>query len=137
MTTINNKIQNALITKSIGGLYTIESPEFPNGILECKARGIFRKRGISPVVGDYVTIENNIISEINPRKNVIIRPPLANLDQLVFVVSTCKPSPDFLLLDKFIAISVYKNIKPVIIVSKADIGDYSDILDIYMNTDID
>ncbi len=97
----SDKIQNALIIKSIGGLYTSESPD--GLIIECRARGIFRNRNISPVAGDYVTIENGVISEINSRKNILIRPPLANLDQILFVVSTCKPSPDFLLLDKFIA----------------------------------
>jgi len=130
----SDKIQNALIIKSIGGLYTSESPD--GLIIECHARGIFRKMNVSPVAGDRVTIENGVISEINPRKNSIIRPPLANLDQILFVVSTCKPSPDFLLLDKFIAISVYKNIKPVIVISKSDIGDSDSILDIYRNTDI-
>ena len=129
-----NKIQNALIIKSIGGLYTLESPD--GLIFECRARGIFRNRNISPVAGDYVTVENGVISEINPRKNSIIRPPLANLDQILFVVSTCKPAPNFLLLDKFIAISVYKNIAPVIVISKADIGDCKPVLDIYKNTDI-
>lgn len=129
-----DKIQNALIIKSIGGLYTSESPD--GLITECRARGVFRNRNISPVVGDYVTIENGIISGINPRKNSIIRPPLANLDQILFVVSTCRPSPNFLLLDKFIAISVYKNITPLIVISKADIGDFRPILDIYSNTDI-
>lgn len=130
----SNKIENALIIKSIGGLYTSESPD--GLIIECKARGIFRNRNISPVAGDYVTIENNVITEINPRKNSIIRPPLANLDQIVFVVSTCRPAPNFLLLDKFIAISVYKNITPVIVISKADISDYRPVYDIYKNTDI-
>lgn len=130
-----HKIQNALIIKSIGGLYTIESSD--GLIIECKARGVFRKMNISPVVGDYVTIENNVITEINPRKNSIIRPPLANLDQIVFIVSTCKPSPNFLLLDKFIAIAVYKKIKPLIIISKSDLGDCQPILDIYKNTDIE
>ena len=57
-----DKIQNALIIKSIGGLYTSESPD--GLITECRARGVFRNRNISPVVGDYVTIENGIISGI-------------------------------------------------------------------------
>jgi len=130
----SDKVQNALIIKSIGGLYTSESPD--GLIIECRARGIFRNRNISPVAGDYVTIENGIISEINPRKNILIRPPLANLDQILFVVSTCKPSPDFLLLDKFIAISVYKNITPVIVISKSDLCDFKSVADIYRNTDI-
>lgn len=129
-----NKIRNALVIKSIGGLYTIESPD--GLISECKARGIFRKMNISPVTGDRVRIENDVITEINPRKNVIIRPPLANLDQMLFIISTCKPLPNFLILDKFIAICEYKNIEPVIIITKIDLCDYTQITDIYKNTGI-
>ena len=131
---MKDRIENALIVKSIGGLYTTESPD---GVFECKARGVFRKMGISPVVGDYVTIENGVISEIHDRKNSIIRPPLSNLYQILFVVSTCKPSPNFLLLDKFIAIAEYKKIKPIIVISKIDLEDSVKITDIYKNTDIE
>lgn len=105
--------------------------ESPDSIIECKARGIFRNKGISPAVGDRVTIENGVISEIDSRKNFIIRPPLANLDQIIFIVSTVSPPPNFLLLDKFIAIAEYKKIEPVIIITKTDIGDSIPIREIY------
>ena len=98
---------SGLIIKCLGGLYTVESPD---GICECKARGVFRNRGISPCVGDNVTLEDGVITEIAPRRNCIIRPPLANLDQLIFIVSTCEPAPNYLILDKFIAIAEYKDI---------------------------
>lgn len=119
---------SGIIVKCLGGLYTVESPD---GIYECKARGVFRNRGISPCVGDSVTIENGVITEIGDRKNCIIRPPLANLDQLIFIVSTCSPAPNFLILDKFIAIAEYKGITPVMIITKTDIGDSSPIHDVY------
>ena len=82
---MSSAVTSGIITKCLGGLYTVESPD---GIYECKARGIFRNKGISPCAGDGVKLENGVISEILPRKNSIIRPPLANLDQLIFVVST-------------------------------------------------
>ena len=123
-----------LITKCLGGLYTVESPD---GIYECKARGVFRNRGISPCAGDRVTVENGVITEIAERRNSIIRPPLANLDQLVFVVSTCSPAPNYLILDKFIAIAEYKGIRPVVVITKTDLGDGSAVREIYGSIGID
>lgn len=123
-----------IITKCLGGLYTVESPD---GICECKARGVFRSRGITPYVGDKVGIKDGTIISVEERKNSIIRPPLANLDQLIFVVSTCEPSPNLLLLDKFIAIAEYKGIKPVIAVTKIDLSDCEKIMDIYTSIGID
>lgn len=117
-----------IITKSIGGLYLAESSD---GVYECKPRGIFRKQGISPAVGDHIEFENGVITEIFERKNSLIRPLLANLDYLVFVVSVSQPSPNLLLLDKFIAVAEYQNIKPVIAVTKVDIESCENIVEIY------
>lgn len=105
--------------------------ESPDGIFECKARGVFRNMGISPSVGDSVIVENGVISEIGDRKNFLIRPPLANLDCIIFIVSTVSPSPNFLILDKFIAIAEYKKIEPVVIITKTDLGNSSPIHEIY------
>ncbi|MDE6776496.1 MAG: GTPase RsgA, partial [Oscillospiraceae bacterium] len=92
-----------MIIKSVRGLYTVVSPD---GIItECSARGILRQKKQELYVGDYVLLNNGVISEVLPRKNEIIRPPLANLDQLCFVVSMCEPHPNLRLLDKFIAVS--------------------------------
>lgn len=122
------------IIKSIGGLYTVKS--FDN-IIDCKARGVFRKNNISPVVGDVVEVSNGVIDKILPRKNYIIRPPLANLDVMVFVVSMAKPSPNLLLLDKFIAVCEYKDITPVVALTKIDLADYQKIYNIYSQIGID
>ncbi len=127
-------MQNGIIIKSIGGLFFIES----SGIIyKCKARGIFRKDGISPSVGDNVNFEDGVITEILPRKNYIIRPPLANLDQLIFVVSVAEPAPNLLLLDKFIAVAEYQNIRPVIVLTKVDLDSFDNILDIYNRAGIE
>ena len=127
-----------LIIKAIGGIYTVEAP---NGIFECKARGIFRKEGVSPVCGDRVSIdfENDtpVISKIFDRKSLIIRPPLANLDILVFVSSVCEPAPNLLILDKFIAVAEYKKIKPMVVFTKIDKNNPGEYLEIYKKSGID
>jgi ribosome biogenesis GTPase len=84
-----------------------------------------------------VTVEDGVITEIADRRNCIIRPPLANLDQLIFIVSTCEPVPNYLILDKFIAIAEYKNITPVVVITKTDLGDSKPIHDIYGSIGID
>lgn len=127
---------NGIILKAIGGLYFVETPE---GVLECKARGIFRKQEISPCAGDNVVIDTDnegIITRILERKNSLIRPPLANLDQLIFVISTCEPAPNFTILDKFVAIAEFKNIEPVVVITKVDLEKSNEILDIYQKVGI-
>ena len=112
------------ITKGIGGFYYVKTPE---GIVECKPRGIFRKQKITPVAGDEVTLETEngaaVIAEIAPRKNVFVRPPVANLDVLFLVASTTQPTPSTLVLDKLSAIAVDKGVQPVIVCTKADLGE--------------
>ena len=121
------------IIKAIGGLYTVESP---SGVFDFRARGIFRNRGQSPMVGDRVQVKNGVIDQLLPRKNNLIRPPLANLDQLLFVVSMYKPAPNLLLLDKFIAIAEYKQITPILVVTKADLEDPAPLVEIYQKAGI-
>ena len=127
-----------IITRSIGGLYTVEASE---GVYECKARGVFRKKNISPVCGDRVEFSlekdgSGVIDCIEERRSLLIRPPLANLDLLVFVASTCEPQPNLLLLDKFIAIAEYKSIEPVVVFTKIDKQDPSEYLEIYQRVGI-
>lgn len=118
-----------MIIKSVRGLYTVVSPD---GIMkEYSARGVLRKKGQEPYVGDYVLLDNDVISEVLPRKNEIIRPPLANLDQLCFVVSMCEPQPNLRLLDKFIAVSAYKHIQPLLLLTKIDLSSYEEIYQLY------
>ena len=112
------------ITKGIGGFYYVKTPE---GIVECKPRGIFRKQKITPVAGDEVTLETEngaaVIAEIAPRKNVFVRPPMANLDVLFLVASTTQPTPSTLVLDKLAAIAVDKGVQPVIVCTKGDLAE--------------
>lgn len=129
---------DGIIVKLIGGFYYIEAE---NQIIECKARGSFRKKGISPVVGDKVRI--NVpkdgyasIEEIYPRKNKIIRPAIANIDKLVIVSSICEPSPNLYIIDKMTATAVNKNIEPIIVFSKTDLSPVDKYQEIYKNSKI-
>lgn len=134
----NKKIENGMIIKVLGGIYTVATKD---KIIDCKARGIFRNKGISPMSGDRVEIETidntSVITKIHERRNSIIRPPLANLDMLVFVISTCEPVPNFSLLDKFIAIATYKGIEPLIVITKIDLENSKRIIDVYSKVGID
>ncbi len=136
---MTDKQLNGIIIKGIGGFYYIEA----NGdIYECKARGAFRKKKISPLAGDNVTItvrENgeNTIDDILERKNFLIRPPVANVDTLVIVSSVKEPVPSTLVIDRLTAIAVNKNIKPCIVFSKSDLGDTKELEEIYKKAGID
>ena len=109
--------------KGIGGFYYVKTP---SGVVECRARGIFRKQKRSPVAGDEVALatENGaaVIAEIAPRKNLFVRPPVANLDVLFLVASTTQPTPSTLVLDKLSAIAVDKGVQPVILCTKGDLA---------------
>ncbi len=125
--------EKGIITKGIGGFYYVETAD---AMYECKARGSFRKEGITPLVGDNVEISinqnaENTIDYIKERENYLTRPPVANIDNVFIVISTVQPSPNFILIDNIISIAEYRNIEPIIIVSKSDLSDCSKIIDIY------
>lgn len=123
------------ITKGIGGFYYVKTDD---GIVECRARGIFRKRGIAPVAGDQVVLsaDRTTIDEILPRKNVFVRPPVANLDVLFIIASTTQPVPSTLILDELTAVAVYKNVQPVIVITKADLAAADTLKKAYQNSTI-
>ena len=110
------------IIKGIGGFYYVKTAD---GVCECKAKGIFRKRKITPVAGDIVRLEQEagtfVIADILPRKNVFVRPPIANVDNFFVVVSTVQPVPSTLVVDKLTAIAVDKGAVPIIIMTKTDL----------------
>ena len=126
--------ESGMIIKSVRGLYTVVSPDVC--LKSVRQGGNFRKKGQEPYVGDLVRLEHDVIAEILPRKNEIIRPPLANLDQLCFVVSMCEPQPNLRLLDKFIAVSAYKNIQPLLLLTKIDLASYESIYELYSSIEI-
>lgn len=122
-----------MIMKAVGGLYTVEAP---NGVFHsCKARGIFRKDGVSPLVGDYVQLqfegEEGLITGIYERTSVLTRPPVANLDRLILVNASMEPPPNLLVLDKLIAIAEHKGIEPIIVFTKTDLCVPEELIDLY------
>ena len=122
-----------VLTKAISGFYYVSCD---GRSYECKARGNFRKAGVSPVVGDSVEFSptdntHGVIENINQRKNFLIRPLVANIDKL-FIVSAYKtPSPDTLMIDRLTALAIYNNIEPIIVFNKADMGDFNELYAIY------
>ena len=107
------------------------------GVLyECRARGVFRKQGVSPLVGDRVTVEpagesKGVVAKILPRRNALVRPPLANVDTFAVVASVADPAPNTLVIDKLMAIACHKNISPILVVTKCDLGGPDALAGIY------
>ncbi len=124
------------LIKGIGGFYYVETAD---AIYECKARGVFRKKKITPLVGDLVSItvnENteNIINEIKMRKNTLIRPPLANIDRLFIVASIVDPAINTTVIDRLIAVAEHKGIEPIILLTKIDLDlSYEKYYEVYNN----
>lgn len=125
---------NGIILKGIGGFYYVEAA---GAVYECKARGVFRKKRITPLAGDRVQITvtdngaENTIDEIFERKNFLKRPPVANIDSLIIVVSTVSPRPSTFVIDKLVAVAEYKNIEPIVVFTKADLESAQKLFDIY------
>lgn len=122
-----------LIVKGIGGFYYVEAAD---RVYECKAKGIFRKEKITPLAGDRVKIEvrengQNTIEEIFPRKNCLSRPPVANIDKLFIISSTCEPNPNLLIIDRLTVIAEKNNIEPVVIFTKNDLKPSDGLESIY------
>lgn len=116
-----------IIIKALSGFYYVAAEN--SEIYECKARGSFRKSGVSPLVGDRVELENTdngkgIVDKILPRKNSLIRPPVANIDKLFIVSAFSSPAPNTLVIDKMTVIARHNSIEPIIVFNKCDMGDF-------------
>lgn len=115
------------IIKGVGGFYYVHTSE--HGIYECRAKGIFRKEKIKPLVGDNVCMDvidqeahTGNVAEILPRKNQLIRPAVANIDQALVVFATQSPRPNFNLLDRFLITMEYQQVDTVICFNKCDLA---------------
>ncbi len=116
-------MKTGIILKAISGFYSVETED---ETIVCKARGRFRRDKITPLVGDVaeITLTDNgqgILEDIKPRKNAFIRPPIANLDQLVIIASGALPITDPFLIDRMTAIAAFKNCKSIICINKTDL----------------
>jgi ribosome biogenesis GTPase len=115
------------ILKGIAGFYYVETRDLK--VYECKAKGIFRRAGIKPIVGDNVEIEiideenrQGNLTDILPRKNCLYRPPVANVDQAVILFAIVKPDPNYNLLDRFLIMMRQQNLPVIICFNKQDIA---------------
>lgn len=116
-----------------GGFYYVQTADT---IYECRARGVFRRQGVTPLAGDTVGIETaedgtGTVVELLPRKNALVRPAVANLDTLVMVVSVADPRPNALIIDKMIAVAEENEIEPILVFSKSDLQDTAEWEQLY------
>lgn len=129
------------VVKGLGGLYETRIVE-PDGTvtrLACRAKGVLKRDEAKVLVGDNVTVtidddtpDGIVISEIDERKNSLIRPPLANLDYIFIVFAAVKPTPVIETVDKLISIAEHNSISPVVVITKSDLSsdvsaEYADI----------
>ncbi|MFB1081157.1 ribosome small subunit-dependent GTPase A [Jeotgalibacillus sp. JSM ZJ347] len=111
------------IMKALSGFYYVKDQD---SVIQCRGRGIFRKNKITPLVGDYVeyqadNAQEGYILDIQSRKNELVRPPIANVDQAVLVFSAVEPDFSTSLLDRFLVLVESHHIRPVICISKIDL----------------
>ena len=116
--------ENGVIIKGLGGLYTVV---YRGKMFTCPARGIFRKDSTKPMIGDLVELSETdekegtaVIDRILPRKNQLIRPAVANVDQIIVVMAAKSPAPDLLLIDKLLLHAGQKHIDTVMVINKTD-----------------
>jgi ribosome biogenesis GTPase len=124
---------NGTILKGIGGFYYVDTAD---GVIECRARGKFRKTIGKPIIGDQVSVGmqpdgTGYLLEIMPRRNQLIRPALANIDLLVAVASAAPPVTDVFLIDKVVAIAENKGIEPLVVVNKTDLDPGDALISAY------
>lgn len=118
-------MREGIIIKGIGGFYDIASK---GQVHRCRARGRFRRMGITPMVGDRVrflpetAVTEGVLEEILPRMNQMVRPPVANIDTLAVVIAPAAPEPDLLLADKLFILAEIKDIAPMLVINKIDLA---------------
>ena len=121
------------IEKALSGFYYVRTPE---GLLQCRARGKFRREGISPLVGDWVQVRDlgggeGFVEAIEPRQNRFARPAAANIDQLVIIGSQAIPTTDPYLIDRIASIAVLKGCRVLLCLNKCDLDPAQELYDSY------
>lgn len=124
---------NGRIQKALSGFYYVDTG---SEVLQCRARGKFRREGISPLVGDLAAVRElgngeGFVEVIQPRKNAFARPAVANIDQLVIIASQAIPKTEPYLIDRVAAIAALKGCDVVICLNKADLDPADTLFDIY------
>ena len=120
------------IIKGIAGFYYVHV--VGSGVYECRAKGVFRNRKMKPLVGDNVIIDvldegekKGNVSEILPRKNELIRPAVANIDQALLIFAAAKPTPNYNLLDRFLVMMRYQKVPVTICFNKSDLLEETEL----------
>ena len=113
------------IIKGVGGFYTVRTEDGKRFV--CKARGLFRKTGMTPLPGDTVEFEfdsrnGGYLKDIRPRTNLLLRPAVANIDTLLIVIAATEPKPDLELVDKLLLYCANEKITPILVINKCDNG---------------
>ena len=121
------------IIKALSGFYYVQTED---GVVECRARGRFRRQDQSPLVGDFVRITRQgagkgVLEELLPRKNAFIRPAVANIDQLVVLASCAVPVTEPFLIDRVLAIAQLQSVPALVVVNKDDLASAQPLAEIY------
>lgn len=120
------------ILKALSGFYYVQTED---GVVECRARGRFRRQDQSPLVGDFVRItrqgDKGVLEALLPRKNAFIRPAVANIDQLVVLASCAIPVTEPFLIDRVLAIAQLQNVPALVVVNKDDLAPAQPLAEIY------
>lgn len=113
-----------IIVQNVANLYKVVEPKSKEKF-DCVARGKFKNIGLSLVVGDVVEFSSSdkVIENVYDRKNLLKRPKIANITQIVFVISMNNPVPDLLLLDKGLAFAESIGVKSIIVINKCDLAE--------------
>ena len=129
-------MNRGLITKALSGFYYVKDDE-SGELHECRARGVFRHRGQSPLVGDRVEYDGkNTILSILPRKNSFVRPSVANMDMLIFVASGAEPVTDPFLIDRISVIAEASGCEMLLVLNKTDVNPAEALEGIYRRSGI-
>lgn len=120
------------IIKALSGFYYVQTED---GVVECRARGRFRRQDQSPLVGDFVRItrqgDKGVLEDLLPRKNAFIRPAVANIDQLVVLASCAIPVTEPFLIDRVLAIAQMQGVPALVVVNKDDLASAQPLAEIY------
>ena len=120
------------IIKALSGFYYVQTED---GVVECRARGRFRRQDQSPLVGDFVRItrqgDKGVLEALLPRKNAFIRPAVANIDQLVVLASCAIPVTEPFLIDRVLAIAQLQGVPALVVVNKDDLAPAQPLAEIY------
>lgn len=125
------------IIKALSGFYYVQTEDV---VVECRARGRFRRQDQSPLVGDFVRItrqgDKGVLEALLPRKNAFIRPAVANIDQLVVLASCAIPVTEPFLIDRVLAIAQLQNVPALVVVNKDDLAPAQPLAEIYRRADV-